>query len=225
MKKYLFPALCIVLITVAFIAIFFIYKNDKAQERALISTQPFQVAALKESIIGQNIRIDDACKNPQALNQSVLQTSTISFDERLKYLCEDQILSKELESHFGNNTDYTFFLNCAKTYASEMQQIMKDLKEHYPEDYKNLNFNQSDILLKYLKHPATSILKAQCEAKSEALYWKSLSQSNKVEDLKFCIQITSECINGTTKPEECPANFKTHHDDCTKKLSNMKSAH
>lgn len=225
MKKYLIPALSIIVITAAFSVVFLIYKNDKKEKLALLSTQPFQIAALKESIIGQNIKIDDACMNPKILNQNVLQKSTINFDERIKYLCEDQILSKELESNFGTNTDYKFFLNCAKSYAAEMQQTMKDLKEHYPEDYKNLNFNQSDILLKYLKYPATSILKAQCESKSEALYWKSLSQSGKVEDLQFCIQITSDCISGTTPAEECPANFKTHFDECTTKLKNMRSAH
>ena len=37
-------------------------------------------------------------------------------------------------------------------YSEEALKTMKDLKEHYPEEYKNLNFNQSDILLKYLKY-------------------------------------------------------------------------
>ena len=106
-----------------------------------------------------------------------------------------------------------------------MQQLMRDLQEHYPEDYKNLNFKSEDILLKYLKHPDSAYLQVQCESKSEALYWKSLSQSDKVEDLQFCIQTTQECISGKSKPEECPTDFKKYHDECSKKFNTMKTHH
>lgn len=221
MKKHLVPILSLVIIVIGFSTVY--YMQTKENKQSLIKTQPLYVASLKAGIATQNISIDDACKKPQSLNQKTLEVPDTNFDERLKYLCEDQILSRELEAQFGTSSDYKYFLNCAKTYALEMQEMMKDLKDHYPEDYKNLNFKQEDVLLKYLRHPATAYLKAQCESKSEALYWKSISESTKVEDLQFCIQVTSECINGTTKVEDCPANFKVHHDECTKKLNSMRS--
>lgn len=102
-----------------------------------------------------------------------------------------------------------------------MQIIVQDLKEHYPEDYKALNFQQENVLLKYLKHPASVYIQVQCEAKAEALYWNSIVNSGKVEDLKFCLETLEGCVHGTTKAEECPAKFQNYYDECTAKFRKM----
>lgn len=199
-------------------------KSVEAKKK-LIVTQPFAVASLRESLVLKNVNIEGACANPSAVSSNLIDLSNSDLKEKFTYLCEDLTIAKKLEENFSTNTDYSYFLNCAKMHATNMQQITNDLKEHYPEDYKNLNFNkenQESILLKYLKHPNTAYLMAQCEAKSEALYWKSIVNSGKVEDLKFCLQTTEDCISGKSKPEECPANFQSYHDECSKNLGGMK---
>jgi hypothetical protein len=220
MKKILITALTLTLITIT--ASYFYFKN-KQDNRLSIITQPLQIISLKENLTSQKINLQEACKNPNLVQIKSTHLSESEFKKRFSYLCEDEQLALILEENFNSNNDYKYFLNCAKEYATELQQVMKDLKEHYPEDYKNLNFKQGDVLLKYLKHPTSSYLMAQCESKTEALYWKSISQSNHVEDLKFCISTTEDCLSGKTKAEECPANFKNYHSDCTKKLNKMKS--
>lgn len=205
-------------------SVYFYMKNIEAKKK-LIPTQPFAVATLRESLTLKNVSIDGACANPDALTKDIIDLSIPDLKERFTYICEDQEIAKKLEENFSSNTDYKYFINCAKTHATNMQQITADLKEHYPADYKELNFNkehQEAILMKYLKHPKAAFLMAQCESKSEALYWRSIIDSGKVEDLKFCQKITEECINGQINPEECPVNFKTYHDECVKKLDGMK---
>lgn len=198
-------------------------KSVEAKKK-LIVTQPFAIASLRDSLVLKKINIEAACINPSTVS-SIVDLSNSDLKERFTYLCEDQTIAKKLEESFSTNTDYSYFLNCAKMHTTNMQQITNDLKEHYPEDYKQLNFNkenQESILLKYLKHPGTAYLMAQCEAKSEALYWRSVINSGKVEDLKFCLKITEDCISGKSKLEECPANFQSYHDECSKKLGAMK---
>lgn len=221
MKKYLLPTLFIVLVFISIAAYLFV-TNSKSN-RPVIATRPLYIKNLKEGILAQNISLEDACKNPRQINKSILEITNASFEERFIYLCEDYNLSNELKENFNNNSDYKYFLNCAKNYAAQMQQVMKDLKEHYPEDYKALNFKQEEVLLRYLKHPDSAYLAVQCESKSEALYWKSISQSDKVEDLQFCIQVTQECISGKSKAEECPTNFENYNKECSKKLNKMRA--
>jgi hypothetical protein len=213
--------------TVIFIIIassYFYMKNIEAKKK-LIVTQPVSVASLRESLVLKKVNVEGACANPSLLGKDIIDLSNPDLKTRFTYLCEDLSIAKKLEENFSTNTDYSYFLNCAKMHTTNMQQITSDLKEHYSEDYKKLNFskeNQESILLKYLKHPNTAYLMAQCEAKAEALYWRSIINSGKVEDLKFCLQTTEDCIGGKSKPEECPANFQSYHDECSKKLNSMK---
>lgn len=205
-------------------AVYFYFKNIEDKKK-LIPTQPYAIAALRESLETKGVDIKTACENPVTLSSSVLDLSKEDLKKRFTFLCEDYEISKKLEENFGTSTDYKYFLNCAKSHFTNMQQIMSDLKEHYPADYKDLNFskeNQEKILMKYLKHPNTAYLMAQCEAKTEALYWRSIINSGKVEDLKFCVQTTEDCLGGKTKSEECPANVQAVHDECSKKLGEMK---
>lgn len=223
MKKNLI--LTISTVIVIFIASSYFYMKNVEAKKKLISTRPVAIASLRESLELKKVNIEEACANPSALSKGVIDLSNSDLKERFTYLCEDQTITKKLEENFSTNTDYSYFLNCAKTHTVNMQQITSDLKEHYPEDYKLLNFskeNQESVLLKYLKHPNSAYLMAQCEAKTEALYWKSIINSGKVEDLKFCLQTTEDCISGKAKVEECPANFQSYHAECSKKLNNMK---
>lgn len=201
------------------------YVKIKENQKKLIRTRPLSITSLKDSLELKKVNIDAACIDSSILTNDVIDLSNSELKEKFTYLCEDQKMAKELEENFSTNSDYKYFLDCAKRHAANMQQITTDLKEHYTEDYKQLNFNkdnQESILNKYLKHPRASYLMAQCESKMEALYWRSIINSSKVEDLKFCQQITEDCINGKTKAEECPTNFKAHHDECVKKLGEMK---
>lgn len=223
MKKNLIVTSSIAVV-IALASSYFYLKNKEAKKK-LIVTQPFSIAALRESLEQKHIGLEAACANPSAVTKDIIDLSNDDLKERFTYLCEDIQLAKKLEENFSSNTDYKYFLECAKIHTSNMTQITNDLKAHYPEDYKNLNFskeNQEAILLKYLKHPNSAFLMAQCEAKTEALYWSSLINSGKVEDLKFCLQVTEDCIGGKSKPEECPVNFQSYHDECTKKLNSMK---
>ena len=208
----------------ASISIYFYMKNIEDKKK-LIPTQPHSIAAFRESLESKKINLEEACANPSIVSIAVIDFSKPDLKEKFTYLCEDREMSKKLEENFSTSTDYNYFLSCAKIHAENMQQVTKDLKEHYPEDYKLLNFskeNQESVLLKYLKHPNSAYLMAQCESKAEALYWKSVINSGKVEDLKFCMKITEDCISGKSKPEECPANFQSYHDECNKKLGGMK---
>ena len=203
----------------------YFYIQTKDNNKKLIRTQPLSIISLKDSLELKKVNIDAACVDSSILTSDVIDLSNSELKERFTYLCEDQKMAKELEENFSTNSDYKYFLDCAKRHANNMQQITTDLKEHYTEDYTQLNFNkdnQEAILNKYLKHPRSSYLMAQCESKMEALYWRSIINSQKVEDLKFCQQITEDCINGKTKIEECPTNFQAHHDECVKKLGKMK---
>lgn len=223
MKKNILIALSTVIV-VALASSYFYIKNKEANKK-LVVTQPLFVSSLKESLEAKKINLEEACANPAGIDKDTINLANPDVKNRFTYLCEDQQIAKKLEENFSNNTDYNYFLNCAKTHTTNMLQITNDLKEYYPEDYKQLNFNkenQENILLKYLKHPKSTYLMAQCEAKSEALYWRNIINSGKVEDLKFCQQVTEDCISGKSKPEECPANFKAYHDECNNKLNKMK---
>lgn len=223
MKKNIIISSCVVLV-VALTSVYFYKKNAEAK-RKLIITRPVAIVALRESIEQKNVVLAAACSNPEALGKDIIDLSNSDLKTRFTYLCEDIELSKKLEENFNSNTDYKYFLNCAKTHAANIQQIMSDLKAHYPEDYKQLNSskeNQESILVKYLKHPKSAYLMAQCESKTEALYWRGIIDSGKVEDLKFCLQTTEDCMGGKSKPEECPANFQKYHEECTLKLNAMK---
>lgn len=221
MKKYIYTAIITVIIIL--ISLYF-YNKYKADKRKLITTQPHAITTLRESLEKKGVKLEGACANPSSLSKDLIDLKNSDLEQRFTYLCEDIDMAKKLEENFNTNSDYSYFLNCAKTHVTNMQQITDDLKTYYPDDYKDLNFNkekQESILMKYLKHPKSAFLMAQCESKAEALYWRSIVNSSKVEDLKFCQKITEECINGLTKPEECPANFKNYHDECTKKLKEI----
>lgn len=184
MKKNLIVTSSIAVV-IALASSYFYLKNKEAKKK-LIVTQPFSIAALRESLEQKHIGLEAACANPSAVTKDIIDLSNDDLKERFTYLCEDIQLAKKLEENFSSNTDYKYFLECAKIHTSNMTQITNDLKAHYPEDYKNLNFskeNQEAILLKYLKHPNSAFLMAQCEAKTEALYWSSLINSGKVEEI------------------------------------------
>lgn len=200
-------------------------KSDKDKKKKLAITQPFAITSLRESLEVKGVNLEGACANPTSLSKDLLDLTNSDSKQRFTYLCEDIEMAKKLEENFNTNSQYSYFLDCAKIHATNMQQITDDLKTFYPEDYKDLNFNkekQESILVKYLKHPKSAFLMAQCESKTEALYWRSIIDSGKVEDLKFCQKITEECIQGIMKDQECPANFKSYHDECSKKLNEMK---
>lgn len=217
-KKILITA-CIT-VGVTFTSAYFYFKN-KEEKRKLVETQPLEIVSLRASLEQQGIRLEGACANPTSVNVDLSHKANFDFKQRFNYLCEDIDLAQKLDKNFSDNLDYSYFLECAKTHTANMNQITNDLKNHYPKDYKELNFNKEDILVKYLKHPKSAFLMAQCESKAEALYWKSIISSGKVEDLKFCQKITEECINGITKSEECPVNFKNYNDECTEKLNKL----
>ena len=224
MKKNIILAISIATVT-TLASVYFYMANKKAQQK-LIPTQPLTITSLRELLELKGVNVSAACANPTALTSDLIDFTDSDLKKRFTYLCDDQKMSKELEENFSTNSDYKYFLNCAKTHAATMQQITNDLKNHYHEDYKNLNFNKNDkenILNKYLKHPKTAYLMSQCESKAEALYWRTIISSKKVEDLKFCLEITQDCISGKTKAEECPANFKAHYDECNKKLDELKN--
>jgi hypothetical protein len=223
MKKNLIVTSSIAVV-IALCASYFYLQNKEAKKK-LIVTQPFAIAALRESLEQKHIGLEAACTNPGAVTKDIIDLSSDELKTRFTYLCEDMQIAKRLEENFATNTDYKYFLDCAKSHTANMMQMTNDLKAHYPEDYKNLNFskdNQEAILLKYLKHPNSAYLMAQCEAKTEALYWRSIINSGKVEDLKFCLQTTEDCMGGKSKSEECPANLQNYHDECSKKLNKMK---
>ena len=223
MKKYIVTSVSIAVV-ITFISAFFNIIN-KERNKKLITTQPWVITSLRESIEIKGIKLEDACANSSSLSKDTINLEDSDIKQRFTYLCEDIEKARILEENFSNNLEYNYFLNCAKIHAANMQQITDDLKAHYPEDYKELNFNkekQENILVKYLKHPKSAFLMAQCESKTEALYWRSIINSSKVEDLKFCQKITEECINGVIEASECPTNFKNYHDECTKKLNKMK---
>ena len=220
MKKNLIIKITTAII-IASASLYFYIKSAEDKKKREIPTQPFSIVTLRESLELKGVNLEGACANPASLSKDLIDLSDSDLKQRFAYLCEDIEIAKKLEENFNTNTDYSYFLNCAKMHAANMQQITNDLKAHYPEDYKELNFNkekQENILTKYLKHPKSAFLMAQCETKTEALYWRTIINSGKVEDLKFCQRITEECISGQIKPEECPANFKSYHEECTKKL-------
>lgn len=224
MKKNLLIKI-IVAIIIASTTTYFYIKSNQAKKKKLIPTQPFAITALRESLEVKGVNLEGACVNPLSLSKDLIDLKDSDLKERFTFLCEDIEIAKKLEENFSTNKEYKYFLNCAKTHAANMQQITDDLKAFYPEDYKQLNFNkeqQENILVKYLKHPKSAFLMAQCESKTEALYWRSIIDSGKVEDLKFCLKITEECIAGQLKGVDCPANFQVYHDECTQKLNGMK---
>ena len=199
--------------------------KNKEDKRKLVLTQPWAITSLRESLELKGIKVEEACANPASLNSEVINLENTNLNLRFSYLCEDIEIAKKLEENFSTNLEYDYFLNCAKLHATNMQQITNDLKAYYPEDYKALNFSsekQEITLVKYLKHPKSAFLMAQCESKTEALYWRSIINSSKVEDLKFCQKITEECISGAVEASECPAKFKDYHEECTEKLNKMK---
>lgn len=223
MKKNIILKVVTALI-IASASTYFYIKSDEAKKKRLLPTQPFAITALRESLEQKGVNLEGACANPASLSKDLIDLKDSDLKKRFTYLCDDIQIAKKLEENFSTNTDYVYFLNCAKAHAANMQQITDDLKTYYPDDYKELNFKekQESILVKYLKHPKSAFLMAQCESKTEALYWKSIIDSGKVEDLKFCLKITEECIGGQLKDKDCPANFKEYHDTCTKKLNGMK---
>ena len=219
MKKKILLASALVMLLIL-LGVYFYQANKEAQKK-LVATQPVFIAALKEAFETKKISIAEACQNHSLIPQGLIDLSNDEQKTRFEYLCQDQKITKDLEENFGTNNDYRYFLNCAKEYSENIQQIMKDLKEHYPEDYKALNFKQENTLLKYLKHPNAAYLQVQCEAKAEALYWSSIVGSGKVEDLKFCLETLEGCVNGTTKAEECPAKFKEYYEECNSNFKKM----
>lgn len=222
-NKLILKVVCAVVIASA--STYMYIKSDEAKKKKLALTQPFAITALRESLEHKGVNLEGACANPASLTKDLIDLKDSDLKEKFTYLCEDIEIAKKLEENFSTNTEYKYFLNCAKTHAANMQQITDDLKTFYPEDYKLLNFNkeqQENILIKYLKHPKSAFLMAQCESKTEALYWRSIIDSGKVEDLKFCLKITEECISGQLTGVDCPANFKAYHDECTQKLNGMK---
>lgn len=218
-KKIILAATLTIVLT---LVIVYFYQANQEAKKKLIATQPVYVAALKEAFESKAINLEGACANPTLLPSETVDLKNEEQKKRFEYLCEDLKIHKGLEENFASNTDYRYFLECAQKYAKDIQQIKDDLKNHYPEDYQALNFKQEDILLKYLKHPSSAYLQVQCEAKAEALYWNSIVNSGKVEDLKFCLETLEGCVNGFTKAEECPAKFKNYYDDCTKKLNKLR---
>ena len=223
MKKHIIISVSIAVVITS-ISTYFYIKN-KEHKRKLIATQPWAITSLRETLEKKGIKLEGACANSNSLSKDIINLEDSDILERFTYLCEDIQKARELEENFNNNLEYNYFLNCAKVHAANMQQITDDLKAHYPHDYKELNFSkekQETILVKYLKHPKSAFLMAQCESKTEALYWRSIINSSKVEDLKFCQKITEECINGVIEVSECPINFKSYNDECTKKLNKMK---
>ncbi len=223
MKKKIIITASIV-VTLTFVSAYFFIKS-KEKNKKLVNTQPWDIVSLRDSLEKKGVILVDACINSASLSRDIINLENPELSQRFTYLCEDIERFKDLEVNYNTNLDYTYFLKCAKIHAENMQQISEDLKKHYPEDYKELNFNknkQESILAKYLKHPKSAELMAQCEAKTEALYWRSIVQSSKVEDLKFCQKITEECMNGIVEISECPTDFKNYHAECTKKLKEMK---
>lgn len=223
MKKNVIISVSTFVVIVA-ASVFFYLKNEK-DKRKLIPTQPVAIVELREFLEKKNVNLEGACKTPSALTKDIIDLNDADLKTRFDLLCQDIEISKKLEENFGSNTNYKYFVDCARTHSANIQQIMTDLKEHYSEDYRQVNFSKEEqerILLKYLKHPKAAFLMAQCEAKSEALYWKAIAESGKVEDLKFCLQVTEDCIAGKSKPEECPVNYQAHHDECSKALNKMK---
>ena len=213
-----------ILITLTFVSAYF-YIQNKEQKRKLIITQPWDIILLRESLEKKGVILEDVCADTASLGKDKLNLENPENSRRFLYLCEDIQTFKDLEENYNTNIDYTYFLKCAKLHADNMQQISNDLKSYYPEDYKELNFNkdkQVSILGKYLKYPKSAELMAQCEAKTEALYWRSIVKSTKVEDLKFCQKITKECIDGVVEVSECPTDFKNYYGECTRKLNDMK---
>lgn len=215
----------VIAVLIASASTYLYIKSAEDKKRRLAPTQPFAITTLRESLEHKGVSLEGACANPASLTKDLIDLKDSDVKERFTFLCEDIEIAKKLEENFSTNSDYKYFLNCAKMHAANMQQITDDLKAFYPEDYKQLNFskeNQETILVKYLKHPKSAFLMAQCESKTEALYWRSVIDSGKVEDLKFCLKITEECISGQLKGVDCPANFQVYHDECTQKLNGMK---
>ncbi len=220
MKKKITLALAS-LILASLVAVYF-YKKDQEAKRKLIATQPLQINALKEVFHSKSISLEGACANPTLIPKEIVNLKDEEQKQRYDYLCEDLKITRRLEENFAMNMDYRYFIECAKDYAREIQQIRDDLKAHYPADYEALNFKHEETLLKYLKHPAASYLKVQCDAKAEALYWRSIIDSGNPEDLKFCLEALEGCVKGFTKTEECPVNFGTYYDECNVKMKKMK---
>lgn len=222
MKKNILLPLILSLFVIGGLTYYFVKQNQEKQKE-LIATQPVFVASLKEVLESKGINIEASCLNQALMPSDLIDLKNKDQKKRFDYLCEDLALYKKLEANFATSTDYTYFLECAKNYAHEMQLIQQDLKAHYPEDYQALSFKQEDTLLKYLKHPASAYLQVQCEAKAEALYWNAIVKSGKVEDLNFCIETLEGCAKGFAKADECPAKAKEYYEECN--LSRKKMRH
>lgn len=225
MKKKILIPLFAILILLALIVSYQAFFKSPSAKKASNKNVPLYIAKLREDLENAHFIIADICKDSSSVSKKIIDLSQSSEKRRFDFLCEDEQLEKELKENFAKNKDYNYFLECAKNYAIEIQFLIDDLKNNYPEDYKNINFGQENIMLKYLKHPKAAYFKVQCENKSEELYWETIVSSKKVEDLKFCIGIMEDCINEKTDIKECPKEYLKYHKECASELDKLRGAH
>lgn len=169
-------------------------------------TDLFQKYALLSE---KNIDLGKLCNHEE---KEKAAASHLIDEKNLENLCKDISFEAQLTNQFKNQTEYQFYVDCAKEYSLNLQQFHQDAMRN------NLtSLSEDDLIKRFSDKPKTLFLMQQCSIKAENLYWKEVSHSNDQKDLEFCITVLEECQKNFTS-ESCPTDYKNILAQCRHKL-------
>lgn len=140
------------------------------------------------------------------------EASHVIDEKSLDKLCKDVSYEEQLNTQFKTQTEYQFYVECAKEYSLNLQQFHQDAMRN------NLtSLGEDDLIKRFSDKPKTLFLMQQCSVKAENLYWKEVSNSSDQKDLEFCVTVLEECQKNFSS-ESCPTDYKNILAQCHKKL-------
>lgn len=170
---------------------------------------PIDLFQKYSNLEAKKINLEKLCAHEQIVKN---EAANVVSEKEIDLLCKDVAYEQQLLSQFKNQTEYQFYVDCAKEYSLNLQQFHQDAMRN------NLtSLVENDLIKRFSDKPKTLFLMQQCSLKAENLYWTEVANSKDSKDVEFCITVLEECQKNFVN-ESCPTDYKNILNQCRKNL-------